>query len=151
MALKPAVGGDFLDLVELGKERALVAARIKRIDEPQPHKYDPAKETQPVVADLLVLSGKRKGHVQRGQTIMASGVTPTLVRGNKVGDDVLIRLETRNSFGKDWAAAQGPDDEALEKFGPLFEDDAEDPFAAAERAAGVEPAAPSNTKKSPWE
>lgn len=147
MALKAAQGGDFLDLVELGKERVLLAARIQRIDAPQPHKYDPAKTTTPVVADLMLLTGNKKGWIQREQLVLASGVTPTLLRGNKVGDTVLLRLETRNSFGKDWAAAQSPTDEDMARYAPLFEKD--DPFdrpGVNEQEEGSQPV----LSKDPW-
>lgn len=129
MARKAATGGgDWTDLEELADRRTLVVFRILEFLPEEPGKDRSWKPNQPVVADVLIASGPRRGEVTFRQKIIKGGVTNTLrADGNAVGDEIMTRLEIK--AGASYIVAQTPSPVELAAIDALYEEG--DPWAAA--------------------
>jgi hypothetical protein len=121
MALQNASGGSFTDLDELAKDKTLVVFRVRQLLEERPSQF-PGNTIKPVLADMLICSGERKGEVTRNDDIIGAGVTGTLRRAGE-GKDVAARLEVITQPGRrPYIGAQTCTDEELAKIGPVYED-----------------------------
>lgn len=114
MPLKRAVrtGGDFLDLKQLVRDSKGQCLAIFKIVEFQDVEKSSGFDgwTLPVIADVVVCSGPRKGEVHRGERFIGAitsalrGVrNPNAKKGedpqdptNEVGDEIVCRLEVIN-------------------------------------------------------
>ena len=111
-------GGGFLDLRELAADRPVLCIfRIREFCEPEPGDFGPKL---PVIADVLICDGPRKGEVHLGENFI--GAITAALRGvpnpnkdkgipitppeNAVGDELVLRVDVINK-GKHNAGAVG--------------------------------------------
>lgn len=144
-------GGDYLDRdfwMERGAEGALVAFRIKRIEDPvNLVPGSKMEKAMPVVCDVVFLNGEFEGVVYRDERIIPKGMVTTLrektvrVNGKAIkvprerGTNVAVRMGTYEGFGREHPKAHpcGPDE--LAKVQQVFTDTDDDPYSFYERKA----------------
>lgn len=112
------LGGEFLDLKELAADGPIVCMfRVREFCEDEPGDFG---RLVPVIADVLVCDGPRKGEVHAGERFIG-GITaplrgvknpnkqkniPVMPPETKIGDEIVLRVKVNNA-GKGNAGAVG--------------------------------------------
>lgn len=121
MPLDNATGGSYTDLDELAKDNTLVVFRVKALLPDRPAKGS-TRMNKPVLADMLICTGPRKGEVTRDDDIIGGGITGPLRRAGE-GKDVAARLEViTHATGNKYVGAQTCTPEELAEIGVVYDD-----------------------------
>lgn len=131
-------GGDFHDF-EIDCNAGAVV--LWRIIEHQPRQTVGENEADPVVVDMVILTGPNKGLVRRGERLVPRGITGSL-RKSRVGAETVSCMgwspkPGRN--GKPFVCANPANAEQLEWAKQVYASTGNDPWFAAERAAMENP------------
>jgi hypothetical protein len=91
---------DWLDFKELAKEGAACVFTVRAVEPPKDFGNG---EIEPVIADVIVLTGQKAGEYHPGERILAKGIRLKLAaKDTKIGDSIVGRIRpygTRNAAG----------------------------------------------------
>jgi hypothetical protein len=91
---------NWLDFKELAKEGAACVFTVREIEPPKDFGNG---EIEPVIADVIVLTGQKAGEYHPGERILAKGIRLKLAaEDTKIGDSIVGRIRpygTRNAAG----------------------------------------------------
>lgn len=133
----PAGGsGEYLtreEFVALGKEGAVVVARPLRFLDPEEMT---SGTVNPVVCDLLIVTGSRKGEVFRSTKLIGKGCTGPL-RRFPLGEDMAAHVAVGQNGATLYPQLNPASEPELAEVQKLFPTDDANPYDLAEKAAAA--------------
>lgn len=132
-----AAGGGYEKWMEEARAGDIVVC--KRIRRAPDRTFQGQNEPTPiVVADVLFVTGKRKGEILPAESIASRGFTNELCKV-KDGVEVAGKLAVGKSFGNEYPQFNAPSDEDYAKVAAFWEEHDDDPWKAAKASTGAAP------------